>query len=69
MPKKITGFHDRVADEAGQSAKAVDQMADRFYEMGDLAMANLAKLVAQRLKVLVYDSLVDTQPVDIEPVS
>lgn len=42
------------------------QMADRFRELGDPAMAGLADVVVARLSKLAYDANIETQPIEVK---
>lgn len=58
-------FYSRVSRDAGNSAKAVMQMADRFRELGDTAMAGVADDVSQTLGRLAYDAMTTTQTISV----
>lgn len=60
----MNGFYTRVGKECTASSTAVMEMADRFRELGDVAMAALADDVAGRLSKLALDVSTETQPID-----
>ena len=59
-----SSFHERVAVLCGRAAKALEDMAEGWREVGDDAQARLASEIGGLLRQLSFDALMDTQPID-----
>lgn len=56
-------FLDRIAELSGQSARVLDDVANGLSELGLDPYADTLRKVANEHKKIVYDCLVETQPI------
>lgn len=56
--------HVQISEDCGRSARAASQMADRFHELDEEKMEDVAETVARRLRQLTFDAMSETQPIE-----
>lgn len=59
-------FLERVAQVSGDTARALKEISKLLEEMGLEAQAKLCERIAEEHRQIVYDCLVDTQPIETE---
>jgi hypothetical protein len=57
--------HAQISEDCGRSSRGAAQMADRFNELDEDKMADLAETVALRLERIACDAMSETQPIDV----